>query len=302
MGSTRQDQRLQTLVLLRKVRDRIDREYDRPLDVDQLARGVHLSAGYLSRQFKLSFGESPYSYLMTRRIERAMTLLRRADMTVTDVCFAVGFSSLGTFSTRFAELVGVPPRIYRESAAGALEGSRPAWPNRSADRSGPARRHHPSRRTGNWSGIEKRGMPRLPRLVAMNNITIHYTFLPHTDPEASLRFYRDLLGFEVRQDVGYEDMRWITVGPVEQPQTSIVLQPPAVDPGITDQEREVILSLIAKGSFAGMTLAVDDLDAFYQQLESAGADVVQEPIDQDYGVRDCAFRDPAGNLLRISQR
>ncbi|GAA1165146.1 helix-turn-helix transcriptional regulator [Nesterenkonia sandarakina] len=125
MGSTRQDQRLQTLVLLRKVRDRIDREYDRPLDVDQLARGVHLSAGYLSRQFKLSFGESPYSYLMTRRIERAMTLLRRADMTVTDVCFAVGFSSLGTFSTRFAELVGVPPRIYRESAAGALEGVPP---------------------------------------------------------------------------------------------------------------------------------------------------------------------------------
>ncbi|MGJ9373207.1 MULTISPECIES: VOC family protein [Nesterenkonia] len=136
----------------------------------------------------------------------------------------------------------------------------------------------------------------------MNNITIHYTFLPHTDPEAALGFYRDLLGFEVRQDVGYEDMRWITVGPPGQPETSIVLQPPAVDPGITEEERRVIHSLIAKGSFAGMTLAVDDLDAFYQQLEAAGADVVQEPIDQDYGVRDCAFRDPSGNLLRISQR
>lgn len=106
MGSPREDQQRRTLVLMRKVRDRIDREYDRPLDVEQLARGVHLSAGYLSRQFKLSYGESPYSYLMTRRIERAMTLLRRADMTVTDVCFAVGFSSLGTFSTRFTELVG----------------------------------------------------------------------------------------------------------------------------------------------------------------------------------------------------
>lgn len=125
MGSPREDQQRRTLVLMRKVRDRIDREYDRPLDVEQLARGVHLSAGYLSRQFKLSYGESPYSYLMTRRIERAMTLLRRADMTVTDVCFAVGFSSLGTFSTRFTELVGVPPRVYREAEAGALAGIPP---------------------------------------------------------------------------------------------------------------------------------------------------------------------------------
>lgn len=125
MGSARQDQQRRTLVLMRKVRDRIDREYERPLDVEQLARGVHLSAGYLSRQFRLSYGESPYSYLMTRRIERAMTLLRRADMTVTDVCFAVGFSSLGTFSTRFTELVGVPPRVYRETAAGALKGIPP---------------------------------------------------------------------------------------------------------------------------------------------------------------------------------
>ena len=125
MGGTREDQQRKTLVLMRKVRDRIDREYDRPLDVEQLARGVHLSAGYLSRQFRLSYGESPYSYLMTRRIERAMTLLRRADLSVTDVCFAVGFSSLGTFSTRFTELVGVPPRVYRETEAGALAGIPP---------------------------------------------------------------------------------------------------------------------------------------------------------------------------------
>ncbi|MCR2783111.1 MULTISPECIES: helix-turn-helix transcriptional regulator [unclassified Microbacterium] len=112
---TRQD--LQTLVLLRRVRDRMDREYAKPLDVQSLARDVHLSAGHLSRQFKLAYGESPYSYLMTRRIERAMTLLRRGDLTVTDVCFAVGSSSLGTFSTRFTELVGVPPSVYRERGA-----------------------------------------------------------------------------------------------------------------------------------------------------------------------------------------
>ncbi len=110
-------QDLATLAALRRARDRIDRDYARPLDVESLARGVHMSAGHFSRQFKLAYGESPYSYLMTRRIERAMTLLRRGDLSVTDVCFAVGFQSLGTFSTRFSELVGVPPSVYREQGA-----------------------------------------------------------------------------------------------------------------------------------------------------------------------------------------
>ncbi|KAM9866969.1 hypothetical protein ACIFOC_00290 [Leucobacter aridicollis] len=134
------------------------------------------------------------------------------------------------------------------------------------------------------------------------NISIHYAFLPHTDPEASLRFYRDALGFEVRNDVGYENMRWITVGPEGQPDTSIVLHPPAVDPGVSEAERSVILDLMAKGVYGALTLATDDLDGFFAKLEAAGADVVQEPIDQDYGVRDCAFRDPSGNLIRVNQR
>ena len=108
---------LATLVLLRRVRDRMDREYAEPLDVESLARGVHMSAGHLSRQFKRAYGESPYAYLMTRRIERAMMLLRRGDLSVTEVCFAVGCQSLGTFSTRFTELVGVPPSIFREQGA-----------------------------------------------------------------------------------------------------------------------------------------------------------------------------------------
>ncbi|MGH3692268.1 MAG: VOC family protein [Microbacterium sp.] len=132
-------------------------------------------------------------------------------------------------------------------------------------------------------------------------LTIHYAFLPHTDAEAALGFYRDLLGFEVRNDVGYEDMRWITVGPVGQPENAIVLQPPAVDPGITDDERETILTLIAKGVYGGVTLGSDDLDALFERMEAGGADIVQEPTDQDYGVRDCAFRDPAGNLVRVNQ-
>ena len=120
-----EDQRLRDLALLRRVRDRMDREYAQPLDVEALARGVHMSAGHLSRQFKLAYGESPYSYLMTRRIERAMALLRRGDLSVTEVCFEVGCSSLGTFSTRFTELVGVPPSVYRSEGAHTTEGMPP---------------------------------------------------------------------------------------------------------------------------------------------------------------------------------
>lgn len=134
------------------------------------------------------------------------------------------------------------------------------------------------------------------------DISIHASFLPHTDPEASLRFYRDVLGFEVRLDVGYEDMRWITVGPAGQPGTpSIVLTPPAVDPSLSDEERRVIAEMMAKGTFAALVLATPDLDEAFKTLVDAGVDVVQEPTDQPYGLRDCAVRDPAGNLLRLQQ-
>jgi catechol 2,3-dioxygenase-like lactoylglutathione lyase family enzyme len=125
--------------------------------------------------------------------------------------------------------------------------------------------------------------------------------LPHTDPDASLAFYRDTLGFEVRNDVGYQGMRWITVGPADQPDTSVVLHPPAAGPGITDDERRTILELMAKGSYFGVNLATADLDDTFATLEASGAEVVQEPTDQPYGVRDCAFRDPAGNMIRIQE-
>ncbi|MBC3982868.1 VOC family protein [Streptomyces sp. AC536] len=136
----------------------------------------------------------------------------------------------------------------------------------------------------------------------MDNLTIHHSFLPHHDAEASLTFYRDILGFEVRNDVGYNDMRWITVGPAGQPDTSIVLQPPAPPGcGITDSERDTIVEMMAKGTFAAVHLATADLDATFERLQASDAEVVQEPTDQPYGVRDCAFRDPAGNLIRIQQ-
>jgi catechol 2,3-dioxygenase-like lactoylglutathione lyase family enzyme len=137
--------------------------------------------------------------------------------------------------------------------------------------------------------------------VMAMDITIASTFLPHDDPEASLAFYRDTLGFEVRNDVGRGTMRWITVGPVGQPGTSIVLHPPAVDPGITEAERQTVLEMMAKGTYGIIVFATKDLDGTFEQLVAGGAEVVQEPTEQPYGIRDCAFRDPAGNLIRINQ-
>ncbi|WP_324274610.1 VOC family protein [Blastococcus brunescens] len=133
------------------------------------------------------------------------------------------------------------------------------------------------------------------------DITIHSSFLPHTDPDASLAFYRDVLGFEVRLDVGYEGMRWITVGPSRQPDTAIVLHPPTATPGLTDDDKRTILELMAKGSFFGVNLATPDLDGTFAKLEGSGAEVVQEPTEQPYGLRDCAIRDPAGNMIRIQE-
>jgi uncharacterized glyoxalase superfamily protein PhnB len=134
------------------------------------------------------------------------------------------------------------------------------------------------------------------------DLTIHSSLLPHDDPEASLAFYRDTLGFEVRLDVGYEGMRWITVGPVDQPDTAVVLTPPAADPGVTDDERRVIREMMAKGTYALLNLATPDLDATFEQLVASDADIVQEPMEQPYGLRDCAVRDPAGNMIRIQER
>ncbi|MEV4290680.1 VOC family protein [Nonomuraea bangladeshensis] len=134
------------------------------------------------------------------------------------------------------------------------------------------------------------------------DITINASFLPHDDPEAALAFYRDTLGFEIRKDVGHGGMRWITVGPPGQPETSIVLYPPGADPGVTEEEQRVITEMMAKGTYGGILLAADDVDAVFDKLQATGAEVMQEPTDQPYGVRDCAFRDPAGNMIRISRR
>jgi len=133
------------------------------------------------------------------------------------------------------------------------------------------------------------------------DITIAASFLPHIDPDASLAFYRDLLGFEVRNDVGYAGMRWITVGPADQPGVSIVLYPPSATPGLTDGERRTIEEMMAKGSYGSLLLASRDLDGTFERLQGSGAEVVQEPTDQPYGIRDYAIRDAAGNLIRVQE-
>jgi uncharacterized glyoxalase superfamily protein PhnB len=134
------------------------------------------------------------------------------------------------------------------------------------------------------------------------DITIHSSMLPHNDPQASLAFYRDALGFEVRNDVEYQGMHWITLGPRDQPDTSIVLYPPEADPGLTDDERRMIAEMMAKGTYASINLASRDLEGTFEQLQASDAEVVQEPTDQPYGIRDCALRDPAGNLIRIQEQ
>jgi len=133
------------------------------------------------------------------------------------------------------------------------------------------------------------------------DITIHYAFLPHTDADAALAFWCRTLGFELRNDVGYEGMRWLTVGPPNQPETAIVLHPPAVDPGITEEERRTITEMMAKGTYGSILLATRDLDGTFEKLAASDTEIVQEPTQQPYGVRDCAVRDPAGNMVRIQE-
>jgi uncharacterized glyoxalase superfamily protein PhnB len=133
------------------------------------------------------------------------------------------------------------------------------------------------------------------------DITIHSTFLPHNDAEAAITFYRDVLGFEVRNDVGYQDMRWITVGPVGQPEVNIVLSPPAVDPGITEEERQTIVEMMAKGTYGMLMLASEDLDGDFEKIAANDVEIVEPPTDQPYGSRDCSLRDPAGNMIKIQQ-
>ena len=270
-----EDQRLRDLKLLRRVRDRMDREYAQPLDVEALARGVNMSAGHLSRQFKLAYGESPYSYLMTRRIERAMALLRRGDMSVTEVCFAVGCSSLGTFSTRFTELVGMPPSTYREQTAGVTAGM-PSCVEKQVTR--PIRNREapvtalapsvsvmdithslelpPARRPGRIPGV----LPRRPRLRGPPRRRMRQDALDHGR----------------------------SAEPARTSTSSCIRRPPT--PGITDDERRIIAEMMAKGTFGTLLLATKDLDGTFERVQAG--DVESRPGADRAAVRRSRLRPP----------
>ena len=278
-------QHLRDLALLRRVRDRIDREYARPLDVEALARDAHMSAGHFSREFRRAYGESPYSYLMTRRVERAMALLRRGDLSVTEVCFEVGCSSLGTFSTRFTELVGVPPSVYRREAAGATSGMPPCVAKQVTrpirNREAPV-----SSRTLAWPAWTS------PFIKPSSRTTTR------THPWPSIATPSVSRSATTSSTPGCTGSR--SARPTSPARRSF-LYPPAATPGITDDERRTIAEMMAKGTYASINLATTDLDATFEHLQAGDAEVVQEPVDQPYGIRDCAFRDPAGNLIRIQE-
>ena len=277
---------LANLAHLRRARDLMDREYARPLDVAALARAALMSSAHFSRQFRAAYGETPYAYLMTRRIERAKALLRRGELSVTEVCMEVGCTSLGSFSARFTQLVGETPTAYRARDHSALQSvpgctARDLTPRRAASR----------------AGSEKRAGPRRPSLAGMN-LTLSTCFVLVHDPDLALAFYRDTLGLELRNDVAREDFRWITVGATSQPGVAIVLTnylngSPA--------DGDALAALLAKGALNGVHFHTDDLDATFEKLRAAGAEIVQEPTDQPWGTRDCAVRDPSGNMVRIDQ-
>jgi catechol 2,3-dioxygenase-like lactoylglutathione lyase family enzyme len=255
-------QRLRDLVRLRRVRDRIDREYALPLDVEALARGAHMSAWHLSRD----------------RPGR---------------CCGVAILASPRSVSRSAARRWAPSASHHRAGRGVAE-HLPATRGM-GDRGYAAE-------TGDQTDQESRSPGhRAATSVTAMDLTIHTTFLPHDDPDASLAFWRDTLGLEVRNDVGKGRMRWITVGPADQPGTSILLGPPDADPGITDDERRTITEMMAKGTYGWISLATADLDGTFERLQASDAEVVQEPTEQPYGVRDCAFRDPAGNLIRIQE-
>ena len=246
-----------------------------------------MSPAHFQRQFRAAYGETPYGYLMTRRIERAKALLRRGDLSVTEVCMAVGCTSLGSFSARFTQLVGETPTAYRARDHG--DARRRAGLRRQG--------HHPPEPRPEQ---DRRSAAEHGRLVlpAWNSLFPRCFVLVH-DPDLALAFYRDTLGLELRNDVANEGFRWLTVGAAAQPDVAIVLTNYLNG---TPADADALAALIAKGGLNGVHFRTDDLDATFEKVRASGADIVQEPTDQPWGPRDCAVRDPSGNLVRIDQK
>ena len=280
-------QELENLAHLRRARDLIDRDYAQPLDVPTMAQKALMSPAHFSRQFRAAYGETPYSYLMTRRIERAMALLR-AGMSVTDACMAVGCTSLGSFSSRFTEIVGESPDGLPAARARGGQGDAHLR-GQDAHAAGTRRIEQDRRSLGRGRVLTSSSM----------TISLQYTNVTVNDVDEAIAFYGDALGLKVQNDVSSGEHRWVTLGTDAQPGLGIVLSDPHA--GRSQADGDVMQELLTKGVLPMLVFSTDDLDATFETLRSSGAEVLQEPIQQDWGPRDCAFRDPSGNMVRINQ-
>ena len=280
---------------LRRARDLMDRDYAEPLDVPAMARAALMSPAHFSRKFRAAYGETPYAYLMTRRIERAKAILRQG-MSVTDTCVAVGCTSLGSFSSRFTEIVGETPSQYRARDHRDLEVV-PACVTMVATR---PRAHEPSRPAPVPDTEQDRRSTRRggARTVVAWQSPSPPCSSPSTIPTRRSCFYRDALGLEVRNDVASDGFRWVTVGAPGQDVNIVLSQPHG---GRSQAEGDALLALVTQGSLQAAIFSADDLDATFEKVRASGAEVLQEPVSQPWGARDCAFRDPSGNLVRIAQ-
>ena len=285
-------QELADLAHLRRARDLIDRDYAKPLDVPAMARAALMSPAHFSRKFRAAYGETPYSYLMTRRIERAKALLRQG-MSVTDACVTVGCTSLGSFSSRFTEIVGETPVAVPRPRPPRPRG-RPVVRDQGGD--APAAHAAPARSRSEQDRRSAR--PARCSYGRGMTVTVSTMFIPVHDPDDALGFYRDALGLEVRNDVAADGFRWVTVGTPGQDVDIVLSQPHG---GRSQAEGDALLTLVTQGSLQAAIFRADDLDATFEKVRASGAEVLQEPTSQPWGARDCAFRDPSGNLVRIAQ-
>jgi AraC-like DNA-binding protein/predicted enzyme related to lactoylglutathione lyase len=282
---------------LLRAKDLADARYSEPLTVDDLARAARLSRAHFSREFRRAFGESPHAYLLTRRLERAAALLRNTDRSVTEICFAVGLQSVGSFTTSFTRTYGMPPTAYRESFPPAsdyalilLASSGPT-----CDRNTARFEKAPARLQARMEGVQSTEEESMYK-IATAQVWVH-------DQDEALDFYTKKLGLEVRSDVTVAEMgnfRWLTVGPADQPDVSIVLMAIPGPPVMDEQTAEQVKSLMSKGFAGTVFFTTDNVQADYEELKSRGVEFTEEPTEMPYGI-DSAFRDPSGNNFRLTQ-
>jgi len=291
--------RPEVLIALRRARDLTDRDFARPLTLDSMAKAAHLSKFHFARAFTKAYGETPRTYLTRRRIERAKDLLRAANLTITEICFLVGFESVGSFSSRFRDLVGMSPTEYRSASAGA-----PPIPGASSSCGrGRASPDPGSPRSRRLLGVEKSAIRKKRRRRARGSvramIKLSHVNVFVEDQDRAKAFYTEKLGFEVRSDATLDGFRWLTVGPKDQPDLNILLARPQ-PPMFSEEDAQALLRLVAKGVMGAGVIETDDIRTAYEDLKGKGVTFLQEPAERPYGI-EALFRDDSGNWFSLNQ-